>query len=459
MSKLDSEITKIKELLTDDDDLSLRQEINELHPADLYEIFLEISAEERSRCFALLDTETAGDLLDELDVGLQTELFEQLDLQSVLEILELMPNDAVVDLLGVIPAEKAEHIIKNLPHKESVEIRELMQYPEDTAGGIMTSEYLKLISDMSVGQTIEFLRMRAEAGNIEFYYLYVVDRSDVLVGVVGLRSLITSPSFITVKEIMERDVITVNVMDDQELVASVMQKYDFLLIPVVDDDGKLKGIITWDDAQEVVEEEVTEDIYTSSGIQVHGNVDVEEIIKGKLSTEVKARFVWLLVSLIAGFGAVLVGKFHDHTLNQLPVIAIFMPLIIGLGGNTGTQSLTMIVRALYTGDVLLSDAFKYIFRELRAGLIIGLLFGVIVTLISYIFTDHYALPLVVGLSMVLTICFGATLGTLVPFVLKKFNFDPTIASGPIITTGIDVAGIAIYLGMAELMLRYFDVVG
>lgn len=455
MSKLVSEINKIKDLLNEIDDSSLRQEINELHPADIYEVFLEISPEERSRCFALLDTETAGDLLDELDVALQTELFEQLDLKSVLEILELMPNDAVVDLLGVIPAEKAEYIIKNLPHKESIEIRELMQYPEDTAGGIMTSEYLKLISDMSVGETIDFLRMRAEAGNIEFHYLYIVDRSDVLVGVVGLRSLITSPSYITVKEIMEKDVITVNVMDDQELVASVMQKYDFLLMPVVDDYGKLKGIITWDDAQEVIEEEITEDFYTSSGIQVHDNVYVEDIIRGKLSTEVKARFVWLLVSLLAGFGAVIVGKLHSNTLNALPIIAIFTPLITGLAGNTGTQSLTMIVRALYTGDILLSDAFKYILRELRAGLIMGGLFGIIVTIISYTVTDNYVLPIIVGISMMLTITLGATLGTIVPFILKKINFDPTIASGPIIATGLDVAGIAIYLGMADLMLRYF----
>ncbi|MEW5821171.1 MAG: magnesium transporter [Cyanobacteriota bacterium] len=455
MSKIVPEVQNIKDLLQCEDDSALRQELNELHPADLYEVFLEISPEERSRCFMLLDTDTAGDLLDELDVTLQTELFSQLSLDTVLEIFELMPNDAVVDLLGVIPPAKAEYIIKKLPAKESEEIRELMQYPEDTAGGIMTSEYLKLISDMTVGQTIQFLRMRAELENTSFYYLYVVDRSEVLVGVVGLRALITSPDYITIEEIMDRDVTTVNVYDDQEVVADTLQKYNFLMLPVVDDSKVLKGIVTWDDAQDVIEEEVTEDIYSSGGIQIHDDIDVEEIIKGKLSTEVKARVFWLMLTMFAGFGAVTIGKTFEETLEALPIIAIFLPLVIGLGGNTGTQSVTIIVRALYTGDIALSDAFKYIIREFNAGLIIGLLFGCIVTLASFLFTDNPMIAIIVGISMVLTICFGATVGTIVPFVLKKMNFDPAVASGPIITTGIDVVGIAIYFGLVTLMLTHF----
>lgn len=458
MSKIVPEITTIKDLLLTSDEAALKQELNELHPADLYEVFLEITPQERSKCFSLLDIETAGDLLDELDVNLQTELFSQLDLDQVLEILELMPNDAVVDLLGVIPPAKAEHIIKNLPAKESEEIRELMQYPEDSAGGIMTSEYLKLISDMTVEQTIEFLRLRAEAENTSFYYLYVVDRRDVLVGVVGLRALITAPGYVTINEIMDSDVISVKVYDDQELVASIMQKYNFLLLPVVDENNVLKGIITWDDAQEVIEEEVTEDIYSSSGIQVHDDIDVEEIIKGNLFTEVKARFFWLLLTLIAGFGAVTIGKFFEETIDAIPVAAIFIPLIIGLGGNTGTQSVTIIVRALYTGDISLSDAFKYIVREFNAGIIIGLLFGGIVILASILFTDISYLPMIVGVSMVLTICLGATIGTMVPFLLKQFNFDPAIASGPIITTTIDILGIAIYFGFVSLLVHLTPVI-
>ncbi len=460
MSKIIPEIERIIELISEGDEPALRQELNELHPADLAEVFQEVSPDERSRCFSLLDVETAGDLLDELDVSLQTELFSQLSLDQVLEILELMPNDAVVDLLlGVLPVEQAKKIIKKLPAKESEELMELLKYPENTAGGIMTTEFLKLISDMTVEQTIQYLRMRAGAENISFYYLYVVNRSDELVGVVGLRELITSPPYINIEEIMNTDVITVNVNDDQEEVANLMQRYDFLLLPAIDDQKKLKGVITWDDAQDVIEEEVTEDIYHSSGIHVQEDIDVDEILKGKLNTEIQARLPWLFLTMIAGFGAVAVGKLFDKTIDALPIMAIFLPLVIGLGGNTGIQSVTIIVRALYTGHVSSSEAFKYIVREFNAGIIIGLIFGIFVFLGALLFIDRYEYALVVGISLLLTICLGAAIGTMVPFVLKRVNLDPAVASGPIITTGIDILGIAVYFALITIMLKFIPLTG
>jgi magnesium transporter len=456
LSKLHTEVENIIHLIEESNETELKQELNELHPADLAEVFKEINADERSRCFSLLDIETAGDLLDELEVSLQTELFSQLTLDQILEILELMPNDAVVDLLlGVLPKDQAKLIIKKLPDKESEQLMELMKYPENTAGGIMTTEYLKLISDMTIEQTVEYLRMRAGAENTSFYYLYVVNRNDKMVGVVGLRELITSPPYITIEEIMNPEVITVNVNDDQEEVAKLMQKYNFLLIPVVDDENKLKGIITWDDAQDVLEEEATEDYYTSSGIHIQENIDVDEILSGKLQTEIWARTPWLFLTMLAGFGAVGVGKFFDETIDAVPIMAIFLPLVIGLGGNTGIQSVTIIVRALYTGQINVHDAVKYILREFSAGLIIGLIFGVLVFVGSIFFIDEPVFALIVGLSLLLTICMGATIGAIVPFVLKRFNQDPAVASGPIITTGIDIMGIAIYFALITFMLKYY----
>lgn len=438
--------------LTDDEELALT--LNELYPADLAEIFRNLSCEERHKYFNLLAEDKAAAVIEELSPQLQVELLGSIEQEKAARIIFSMPHDSVADVLGDLSDEDTELYLAKLPTRVSSQIRELMSYEEDTAGGIMNSEVLKVNKDMSVGETLEYTRAKAETTNIDFYYIYVVDNLNRLLGVLSLRALITSPTDLKVEQIMKTDIIRVNVHDDQEIVADTLMKYGFLALPVVDNSEKLKGIITWDDAQEVTEEETTEDIYASSGISTDVLDDEDDILSAKISKAVKARTPWLLVTLVGEFVAVNVANHFDHTLHALPVIAIFMPLLAGLGGNIGTQSITLMVRGLSTGQVALNEVMHHLFRELKVGFSIGLLFGVMVALTTWGWKNNIVLGAVVGVAMMTNMTLATILGTITPFVLKRFGVDPAVASGPFIATAIDVIGLANYFMLVSLTLKY-----
>ncbi len=430
------------------------EELNNLHYADLSEIFPLLTEEERLEYFDLLNEDKAADLLEELNPQIQVELLDSIAHDKAARIILHMPHDSVADFLADLSDTESESYLAKLPNRVSSQIRELLSYNEESAGGLMNSEVLRVNEAMTVEDTLDYVRKMAESDRVDFYYIYVVDKTNHLRGVLSLRKLITSPPHIKVEEIMAIDLIKVNVADDQETVADTLIKYGFLAIPVVDDYNKLKGIITWDDAQEVSEEETTEDIYASSGIST--DIDEDEILVGHISQAVKARTPWLFITLIGEFVAVNVAKHFNYTLEALPIIAIFMPLLAGLGGNIGTQSITIIVRGLSTGQISLGSSIYHVFRELRIGLLIGMLFGVIVALTTYIWMGNYVLGIVVGLAMIINMTLAALLGTVTPFVLKRFNIDPAVASGPFIATTIDVLGLAIYFSLVTISLGYLS---
>ncbi len=453
---IDTSITveKLKNAAKSDNKQELIEELNNIHYADLSEVFLLLTPEERLEYFELLPEEKAADLMEELNPQIQVELLDSITQDKAARIILHMPHDSVADFLADLSDTESESYLAKLPSRVSSQIRELLSYDEESAGGLMNSEVLRVNESMNVGDTLEYIRKMAESERVDFYYIYVVDRTNHLRGVLSLRKLITSPSYIKVEEIMATDVIKVNVTDDQETVADTVIKYGFLAIPVVDDYNKLKGIITWDDAQEVSEEEATEDFYASSGITT--DIDEDEILLGRISQSVRARTPWLFITLIGEFVAVNVANHFNYTLEALPIIAIFMPLLAGLGGNIGTQSITIIVRGLSTGQISLGSSIYHVFRELRVGLLIGLLFGVIVALTTFIWKGNYVLGIVVGLAMIINMTLAALLGTVTPFVLKKFDVDPAVASGPFIATTIDVLGLAIYFSLVTVSLRYMS---
>ena len=252
---------------------------------------------------------------------------------------------------------------------------------------------------------------------------------------------------------MIKDLVKVHVDDDQEVAAETLSKYGILAVPVVDHYGKLKGIVTWDDAQEVVEEETTEEILQSSGIATDV-VDEDEILEGPLFMAIRARTPWLLITLVGEFVAVAVAKYYQVTLTVLPITAIFIPLLAGLGGNIGTQSITLMVRGLSTGQVTLADAFHQIFREMRIGIAIGAAFGVVASLITFGWQHNIVIGIVVGVAMALNMSLATIIGTVTPFILKRINIDPAIASGPVIATTIDVLGLAVYFSLVTFSLRW-----
>ncbi|MFH0702556.1 MAG: magnesium transporter [bacterium] len=447
-------LEKLKNLSKSSEDEKIKIELNTLHSADLAEIFENISQDERLQYFEYLDEEKAANLLEELNPQIQVELLSSIGEEKAANIIMEMPRNSVADVLGDLSDEETELYLAKLPIRVSSQIRELLSYEEDTAGGIMNSEVLTVNQNMTVKETLEFIRTKAETSNIDFYYIYVVDKTNHLLGVLSLRSLITSSPYTKVEKIMTTEVIKVNVADDQEITADTLMKYGFLAMPVVDDYGKLKGIVTWDDAQEITEEETTEEIYASSGIISTNVIDEDEILSGHIMQAVKARTPWLLITLVGEFFAVNVANHFDHTLHVLPIIAIFMPLLAGLGGNIGTQSITLMVRGLSTGQINLNFAVHHIFRELKVGLIIGLMFGLVVTFVTWSWKGNLVLGTVVGLSMLTNMTLATILGTMTPFILKRFNIDPAVASGPFIATTIDVLGLAVYFSLVTLSLKF-----
>ena len=307
-------------------------------------------------------------------------------------------------------------------------------------------------SKMTVKEALDTIRIKAEKENMELYYVYVVDKNNHLVGVASLRNLITTPTDLNISDIMSKDLVKVHVDDYQGHIADIFMKYQFNALPVVDLYNHLKGIVTWDDVQDIVEEETTDEILTSSGIVTDLGDEDDDILTGSLAHSIKARIPWLFITLIGEFIAVTVTNKYDKTFTALPIIAAFMPLLAGLGGNIGTQSITLMVRGMSTGQITLNSGWHQIIRETITGLSIGVIFGLLVTFVTWGWQHNLELGLIVGIAMSLNMTIATMIGTCTPLVLKKMKIDPAVASGPVIATTIDVIGLAVYLTLVTWYL-------
>lgn len=451
MINITATVDRIREILEDDSNTQLAEELNGFHSADLADIFQELKPEERLRCFNLIEEEKAADMIEYLPANLQVEILGDIDTELAARIITKLPHDAAADVLGDMEEDDTEAYLDSLPQKFSEEVRELMNYDEDTAGGMMTPLFMVVTTDMVVKEVLDYIRDKAEEDNIDLYYVYVTDKQDHLLGVVSLRSLLTSPFKTKVETIMNSDIVKLHIDDYRDAISEVFMKYQFDSLPVVDQYNHLRGIITWDDIQDAVEEETTEEIYASSGIAT-GNIDEDEILEGSLFTSIRARTPWLFVTLIGELIAVNVANCYGKTLQALPIIAIFMPLLAGLAGNIGTQSITLMVRGLSTGQLTLGSAVKHLSRESIIGLAIGSLFGGLVMIFTWGWQHNIELGFIVGLAMAINMLLASLIGTLTPFAMKKMNIDPAVASGPVIATAIDVLGLAVYFGLASIYL-------
>lgn len=456
MINVESIVERIRELIDDENITQLKETLAGFHAADLVDIFEELNAQERLACFKQIDEELAADTLEYLQPQLQVELLSEIDEELASRLIVKMPHDEIVDILDNMEDDESEVYLDKLPLKLSSELRELMTYNEESAGGIMNPAVLTVNSESNVKDVLDTIRLKAEEDNMELYYVYVIDKQKHLLGVVSLRKLLTSSIRAKVTEIMIKDIVKLHVDDRQDHIAEEFMKYQFNALPVVDLYNRLKGIVTWDDVQDIVEEETTEEIYTSSGIATELVEDEDDILTGNIFNAVKARTPWLFITLIGEFIAVNVAHHFDHTFEMLPVIAVFMPLLMGLGGNIGIQSITLMVRGLSTGQITLKTAFHHILRETGIGLVIGLLFGVLVTLATWGWQHSVELGIVIGLSMIINMMCATLIGTLTPFVLKKLKIDPAIASGPVIATTIDVVGLFIYFSLATAYLIHLQ---
>ena len=454
MKNISATIERIRELLADAQIEPLAEELNSYHSADLADILQELKEDERLDCFKLIELDKAAEIIEYLSPQLQVELLGAIDEERASKIITMMPHDAAADVLGDMEEDESETYLDKLPQKFSDEVRELLTYNEETAGGLMNPIVMTVFMDMTVQQVLDYVRIKAEEDNLDLYYIYVIDKQNHLIGVVSLRALLTTRKNVKISEIITSDIVKLHVDDPQDYIADEFMKYQFNALPVVDLYNRLKGVVTWDDIQDVVEEETTEEIYASSGIST-GDIDEDEILAGSLLTSVRARTPWLFVTLVGEFIAVNVANHFDGTLKAFPIIAIFMPLLAGLAGNIGTQSITLMVRGLSTGQITASSALYNIFRESMIGLMIGTLFGVMVTLFTWGWQHNVELGCVVGGSMAINMALATLIGTFTPFAMKKMNIDPAVASGPVIATAIDVLGLAVYFSLATFYVVKF----
>ncbi|MEC7848094.1 MAG: magnesium transporter [Candidatus Neomarinimicrobiota bacterium] len=423
---------------------------NKTHPADLAIVFRYFTEDEQSQTFALMrDDEHTAEFLTELDEALVKDLLQKESAERIASIIEKAPANDQSDILGALSVERSQSVIDLLKQEEQEELAEIMGYPEDSAGAMMTTDVFTLHEGTTSGNAIKTLQDQEDAEMV--FYLYVTDDDDRLVGVVSLRALATTPSDTKLKDIMIKRVHSVRPETDQEEVARVVAQYNFLAVPIIDPDERLLGIVTVDDVVDVIREEATEDF-----LQMAGAGKDREILLKSSWENARARLPWLFASWIGGIiAASLIGAF-EHMLESIIVLAAFIPVIIGMGGNIGTQSSTIIVRGIATGRVDVGGELKLILKEMRVGLILGVLYGLLLGFFAdFSFEDAPSnLGIVVGLSICASMLLAATIGTVTPLILRKLDIDPAVATGPFVTTSIDILGVLFYFVIAGSILVF-----
>ena len=398
--------------------------------------------------FRLLLKEEAIAVYENLDSTVQQSLVEQFKQQEVRDIVDQMSPDDRARLFDELPAKVVRRLLEQLSTEERQNTALLLGYEEDTAGRIMTPEYISLKQTLTVGQTLEKIRTLATASEI-VYYLYVTDGFRRLVGIVSLRDLVLSSPDISLEEIMTKDIVSVNTIDDQEEVARVIQRYDLLAVPVVDNEQRLVGVVTVDDVIDILEEEATEDIYALGGVQADG----DNYFQTNLLTVARKRVMWLLILLLTNTVTGTIIKSQVGLLEQMAILTAFIPLLTGTGGNVGAQSSTVVIRGLNTDDIKDLGAGQVILRELMAGALLGLALGLLATVWAYGLQGNWLVSICVGISLVAIAILASVAGSALPFVFRSFGLDPALMSAPFITTAVDVVGVLIYFSIARLILR------
>lgn len=437
-------------LLKNDSIDELREIIDDLMPYDAAIIFEELEDEDKTRFVRELSIELAADVLEELDSDEFEEFIGMLRPSRKSEILEEMSPDDIVDILSELPEQRQEQLISLMDVEDAEDVRELLDYGEDTAGGIMTTDFISIDRDLSLAEAIDEVRRQAEDAET-IYYVYVSDQNEKLVGVVSLRELLVGNADSKIADIIHKNVISVHIDADQEEVANVVSHYNLLAVPVVDDIGTMSGIVTVDDVIDVIEDEASEDISRFVGATDQPDYDEANIFKGLLMA-VKARLPWLVITLFGGLISSSIIKHYDYLLTQEVILASFMPLLVGMGGNVGTQSSTLTVRAIATGQLKSSKYLKNILLEFLIGLLMGIICGGLLAGLSMLMGGNVEIGILVGIAMCVNMLTASTIGTLVPLFFKKVGVDPAVASAPFITTTIDAVGLSIYFGLVASFL-------
>lgn len=438
----------LSECLTNGQIELFRNEFIELHPYDQANFYKNIDISLREKIHHYLSAKEIAVLFEQLEVEQADyqQLLREMDPYYAADMFANMYADNAVDILNELDKEQLVSYLTLMEKEAADEIKGLLHYEEATAGSIMTTEFIAISANQTVRSAMTILKNEAPRAET-IYYVFVVNEEKQLVGVISLRDLIVSGDEVMISDVMNERVFSVSVSDDQEEVARRMRDYNFLALPVVDFQNHLLGIITVDDVMDVMEEEATDDYSKLAAV-----LDIDSMDKNPFSAA-KKRLPWLIILLFLGMlTASLIGKFEE-TLNQVAILAMFIPLIAGMAGNTGTQALAVAVRGLATGEIEKESRWKLILREAGTGMITGATCGLVVMLMIYFWKGQLFLGMLVGISIVSALFVATLAGSLVPLLMHRLKIDPAVASGPFITTVNDLISIFIYFQIATLFIE------
>jgi len=421
--------------------------LEELQPYDIAKIYEDLPEKHKGRFLLFLNTDVLADLMEELDKEEQLELLNILGIEKSSKVLDLMDNDDLAQLLDELSPEKKNSLLSGMKKEESSAVQGIMNYPPETAGRTMTNRFVWIRDYFTVREAVDKFKIFAEFAE-SINYLYVIDEVRKLVGVVSYRDLLLAEPEEKIREIMYERVISVSVTTDQEVVAQTAERYDFLAVPVVDEHNVLVGIVTVDDIIDIFIREANEDIekLSASG----KSIDFET----KTLVAAARRLPWLILLLFIGVISGRIISSFEETLQKAVALAFFMPMIAGMTGNTGTQSLAVVVRGLITQDIDRKVITRLIARELGVGITIGVTCAIIIAIIAYIWQGNLILGAVVGSSLFFTLIIGTLAGTIIPLILYRLKIDPAVASGPLITTLNDIFSLMTYFGIATIFIKH-----
>ncbi len=444
----EEKIEQIEHLIDNRDEAGARREIRELHPADIAELFDSLNLKDAEWLFNLIeDNEKKADVLMELDEEDRKKLLEGMDPEQIGHFIDLLDTDDAVDLIQELDKEDREEVIQHIDDMEQAgDIVDLLQYDEDTAGGLMGTEYIEVNENMSMPECIKEMRRQAEDLD-DIYYVYVVDDDNRLKGVLPLKKMVTHPSVSKIKHVMESNPVSVRTDTPIEDVAIDFEKYDLVAMPVIDSIGRLVGQITVDDVMDEVREQSERDYQLASGIS--SDIDADDSV----FAQTKARLPWLLIGIIGGILNSVILTGFEQQIAAVTVLAIFIPLIGGTGGNVGVQASAIVVQGLANGKLELRNAGRQIGREVIVALMNAIVIsGVVLAYVLITQPHYYAVAFAVAASLFCVVIFATVFGTLVPLTLEKLKINPALATGPFIQITNDVVGLLIYVAMSTWML-------
>lgn len=441
-------LERLKDLISRNREFDIIDLFSDMHPADIADLIDELEEEDRLHLFSLLDVDKASDVILELSDTSREQLIEDLSNEKLTDIIEEMESDDKADIIAELSDDQAKAVLDSIEPEESQEVQELLKYADDTAGGIMQAELVSVRKDATINDAFQAVAdAKDEIENI--HNIFVVDETDKLIGTVPLQSIITTTRFAPIMDVIDEDIPSVPHDMDQEEVARLFKKYDLVSIGVVDNQQRLLGRITIDDVVDAIQEETSEDIYRIAGL------GEDDTVFNNTTNSIKKRLPWLYLNLITALASVLVIGFFEETIKLMVALVFFMPVVAGLGGNAGSQTLTLIVRGMALGEITFENAKRALFRQIAVGIANGVAVGIVIGIIAYCWKGIPILGFILGLAMIISIFTGTLVGALIPLALKRLRLDPALGSHIFLTAFTDAFGFLTFLGLATVFLKLF----